>query len=157
MEPVHGAAGVAGRPLVGFGSLLCVSGVIALVGTTLIHSADSLHVLHEKRERECARTHARASERELLIQEKIMPIRSMHRRTLKMGSSSSIAKEHSISGRAQDHQFYSHAKNRRHSHGTQKPRTHSAAPPGAQLSTIAPTHARQERAPRHHPYRGQNT
>ena len=51
-----------------------VIGGVALVAITLIHSADTRHVLKEKRER--ARTLARASEGEFLIQEKIMPIRS---------------------------------------------------------------------------------
>ena len=49
-----------------------VIGEVALVAITLIHSADTRHVLKEKRER--ARTLARASEGEFLIQEKIMPI-----------------------------------------------------------------------------------
>ena len=53
-----------------------VIGEVALVAITLIHSADTRHVLQEKRERAHTNSLERASEREFLIQEKIMPIRS---------------------------------------------------------------------------------
>ena len=132
-----------------------VIGGVALVAITLIHSADTRHVLQEKRERAHTNSLERASESSRFKRRSCQS--DHHAPSSRNGLLQLRSKEHSVGGRAQESQFYSQARIRRHSHDTRKPRTHSAAPPGAGPSTLASTHARQERAPRHHPYRGQNT
>ena len=88
-----------------------VIGEVALVAITLIHSADTRHVLQEKRER----AHTLSLERARVLDSREDHANQIHYApSSRNGQLQLRSKEHPVGGRAQESQFYSQARIRRH-------------------------------------------